>query len=156
MKRINLLFSVLTVLCFVDISCTNELDKRIQRVNYGTSFGECVGYCRKQWTVTIDSVHFTAFCNACMTPAPARKDLYLTPTKQQWDTLRSNISVSEFNTLPTVIGCPDCADGGAEWLELILSNGETHKVTFEYMNEPTALKQYIPILRKMLNRESLQ
>ena len=131
------------------ISCNTELDKRIQKVNYGTSFGECIGFCRKQLSITADSVHFTAFCDACMSPTIVRKDSLCAINKLQWDSLRSRILVNAFNVLPNVIGCPDCADGGAEWLELILNNGEKHKVTFEYYKEPTELNQYLPILRRI-------
>jgi hypothetical protein len=42
--------------------------------------------------------------------------------------------------MDTVIGCPDCADGGAEWLELGFEK-EVKRVTFEYMHEPDAYKK---------------
>ena len=48
-----------------------------------------------------------------------------------------------------IIGCPDCADGGAEWIEI--TSGETsHKVTFEYNKSPDVFKSYIEILRSKL------
>lgn len=152
MKKIILLISVI---CFFVCSCTNELDKRILKVNYGTSFGECVGFCQKQLAISSDSIHYTAICNACMTPMHARKDIYSSPTKTEWDSIRNNIPISSFWVLPEVIGCPDCADGGAEWLEIWLENGEKHKVTFEYNNEPVVLKQYLPKLRRLLNINSI-
>ena len=155
MKFIDGKYLIIGFLFLTTVSCTEELGKRIQRVNYGTSFGECVGFCRKQLSVTSDSVHFTAFCDACMTPATARKDFVSTPIKTEWDSIQNRLSTGSFFALPAVIGCPDCADGGAEWLELILINGETHKVTFEYGNEPTILKEYIPILRKLLSKNNL-
>ena len=155
MKLLNIKYLTISFLFLTSVSCTEELGKRIQRVNYGTSFGECVGFCRKQLSVTSDSVHFTAFCDACMTPATARKDFFSTPTKTEWDSIYNHLPTTSFIALPAVIGCPDCADGGAEWLELILINGESHKVTFEYGNEPTLLKEYIPVLRKLLSKNSL-
>lgn len=146
---------VLLFLVFLS-ACSNELVyNNIVRVNYGTSFGECVGFCQKQLSITSDSIHYTAFCNSCMTPMTARKDLYLTPTKEYWDSIRTNIPLNSFFNLASVIGCPDCADGGAEWLEIFLNNGKKHKVTFEYNNEPKELKQYILTLRLLLNKESL-
>lgn len=62
-----------------------------------------------------------------------------------------SLNTNGFLALPTTIGCPDCADGGAEWLEIELKNGIKHKVTFEYNNEPSLLKDYILKLREMLN-----
>jgi hypothetical protein len=56
-----------------------------------------------------------------------------------------------FVNLPKTIGCPDCADGGAEWIEIISgSGGKSQKVTFEYMNEPAKLKDLASGLRTIL------
>lgn len=151
MSNFNFKYLIISTLALSFLSCTYELDSRIAKINYGTSFGECVGFCRKQLSVNADSVHFTAFCDACTTPFLQRKDSIRKPTKVQWDSLRSIIPVNDFNKLAPVIGCPDCADGGAEWLELILTSGEKHKVTFEYNNEPTELRQYIPQLRRLMS-----
>lgn len=54
----------------------------------------------------------------------------------QWETLVKNIDYNTFRKLPAVVGCPDCADGGAEWLEVRLTDGTLHKVTYEYGIEP--------------------
>lgn len=135
-------------------SCTNELDKRIQKVSYGTSFGECVGFCRKQMSINSDSIVFTAFCDVCMTPGVVRKDYYSKTLKTTWDSIQSGLSPNSFFLVPAVSGCPDCADGGAEWLEILLINGETHKVTFEYGNEPGELKAYIPVIRKLFENNN--
>jgi len=64
----------------------------------------------------------------------------------------NSINTTSFFKLPETIGCPDCADGGAEWLEIILLNGKKHKVTFEYRNEPTQLKNQIIKLREILSK----
>ena len=58
--------------------------------------------------------------------------------------------MNSFFELPETIGCPDCADGRAEWLEIELMNGEKHKVTFEYRNEPASLNDHIIGLRGMM------
>ncbi len=151
MKANNIVILLISLLNF---SCSNELDKRIKKINYGTSFGECVGYCRKQMSVASDSVHFTAFCDACMTPSVSRKDLFSMTTKTEWDSIQNFLPLNSFFIMPTVIGCPDCADGGAEWLELILINGETHKVTFEFGKEPSVLKDYIVNIRKIFTNNN--
>ncbi len=67
-----------------------------------------------------------------------------------WNSFLTEIDVNSFFSMPETIGCPDCADGGAEWIEIKLANGEKHKVTFEYMNAPSAFKNYISGLRGLL------
>ena len=50
---------------------------------------------------------------------------------------------------PICCHCPDCADGGAEWVELGFEN-KVKRVTFEYMKEPEELKTLIPSLRELM------
>ena len=69
---------------------------------------------------------------------------------QIWDSISTEIDVDSFMAMTERIGCPDCIDGGAEWLEVELRNGDKHKVTFEYYNEPSGLGNYIPILRNLM------
>ena len=145
----NLIFLIL----ILNLACTNQLDKRITQVNYGTSFGECMGYCKHQVSFTVDSVKYSCISNGNILP---QKDFSESTSSVAWDSIRTNIATSSFFALPAVIGCPDCADGGAEWMELILNNGETHKVTFEYGNSPTIIKDYITRCRVILNKNACQ
>lgn len=119
----------------------------ISQIKYGTSFGECIGYCKRDmalnaWFVTYNCASWNAGF-----PPIVRKEVL---NVADWDAVKINISINDFFELPETIGCPDCADGGAEWLEIELTNGKMHKVTFEYNNEPALLKTYIIKLREML------
>jgi hypothetical protein len=131
------IFHILIVLTIAVLpSCTNEIYNNIARINYGTSFGECVGFCKRE--VTIISVNATFNCYSWYpTTQTVTNTLILDSTKL--DSI-SRLNTSSFFELPEVIGCPDCADGGAEWLEIELTTGETHKVTFEYYKEPDFIK----------------
>jgi len=117
------------------------------QVRYGTSFGECIGYCKQNITVIsglvvynksgwIDTVE-TIICSESL-------------ADKTWDSLTSELDIDSFMDLDERIGCPDCADGGAEWLEVELKNGDKHKVTFEYYNAPSELESYIPVLRNLM------
>lgn len=66
-----------------------------------------------------------------------------------WDSVKVNLSTNIFFDLPKRIGCQDCNNGGTEWIEIELTNGETHKVTFEYGKEPSLLKDYLIKIRKI-------
>ena len=56
-----------------------------------------------------------------------------------WAELQTLIDFLVMQDLEDVIGCPDCADGGATYIELT-QNGETKRVTFETGNPPPALE----------------
>jgi len=141
--------NILPVLILLVSSCTNEaVYKNITRLNYGTSFGECVGFCKHDVTLLANKATYT-----CYSAYPT------TQTLTKAESLRSSaldsiytLNTTTFFNLPETIGCPDCADGGAEWLEVELTNGTKHKVTFEYRNEPASLKNQILKLREVLSK----
>ena len=143
---------VLLLLVFLS-ACSNELVfNNIARVNYGTSFGECVGYCKHE--VTLSSNKATYKCSSW-------NPTVQTITKE--DSIRVSaldsickVDTTSFFDLPETIGCPDCADGGAEWLEIEMISGKTHKVTFEYHNEPALLKDQISKLRELLGKNACE
>jgi hypothetical protein len=55
--------------------------------------------------------------------------------------------------LDSIIGCPDCADGGAEWFEIV-TNDTVERVTIEYGDSLEGLNNYIDLLRSV--RHSFQ
>ena len=130
-------------------ACSNDvIYKNITQLNYGTSFGECVGYCKHE--VTIKSKAATYKCYS-WNPTEQILTKDTTINSSTLDSIGS-FNTSTFFKLPETIGCPDCADGGAEWIEIILLNGEKHRVTFEYHHEPASIKDQIIKLREILNK----
>lgn len=120
-----------------------------QEIKYGTSFGECLGYCRKSITITPSEIEFTKQgwdIDGQLPDSTFREPL----TTAEWNTLLEHIDMDDFLALDPVIGCPDCADGGAEWIEIVAEE-QTYKVTFEYMNAPAALATYIDTLRNYMD-----
>lgn len=143
-------FFLFALILLVFSSCSNEIIyNKVSRVNYGTSFGMCVGYCKHD--VSVDSIYTKLDCTSWRAELkPISK--VINTSKSTWDSLKVLVNSKEFFLLPEIVGCPDCADGGAEWLELKLANGQMHKVTFEYNREPEILKNYLGALRTLLNR----
>lgn len=70
----------------------------------------------------------------------------LSTKPSEWTAMKSLISMEEFNQLPETIGCPDCADGGAEWVQII-GPGYSKKVLFEYGSSPAGLEALLAKLR---------
>jgi hypothetical protein len=114
-------------------------------IRYGTSFNMCTGYCYRHIEITQSQIKFVANgydLEGTLPEIVCSQDI----TVAEWDALNSKVDLNSFGVLPEIIGCPDCADGGAEWIE-ISRDGETHKVTFEYGSAPNEVSSYINILR---------
>jgi hypothetical protein len=134
------------------ISCENdpeeELYGTINLIGYGTSFGECLGYCVNYMKVYEDVANLTrtGWDGSGQLPAVQCSqplELY------QYIAIRDSIIPNDFFLLENTIGCPDCADGGAEWVEIRVDTS-IHRVTFEYMNEPKELAYVVPLLRTLM------
>lgn len=136
---------VALIVVFTACSSLGEIQE-IRQINYGTSFGECVGYCKRDLSLKKGMVTFncSGWSDTIQTITHSRS-----VSDSVWNSIRVALNISEFIKLQEVIGCPDCADGGAEWLEIELNTGSKHKVTFEYNREPQTLKSCIPALRQL-------
>ena len=143
----KLIFLSLAILTMFFTCEKIEVKEEVDYLSYGTSFGECLGYCVREIVVgggavftksgwDIDGALPDSSCSMqfIMDPLPAYVD---------------KLNLEDFKSLNEVIGCPDCADGGAEWLELSI-NGDLKRVTFEFMNEPNELKLIIEDLRGLM------
>ena len=129
-------------------SCATLDQSTIKNINYGTSFGMCVGYCKHDINLTKDSINSNCSgWNNSVTP----KSETVVQSAAIWDDLKVKFNSTAFFNKKEVIGCPDCADGGAEWVEIEMSDNNKHKVTFEYQNEPEELKEFVSTLRKISN-----
>jgi hypothetical protein len=143
MKNIFLLLALLILLaCNV-----KQPNKSNPVITYGTSFGMCIGYCKKQIKINSSTIIYTANKNQPdTTPVSCNK----MPDTQLMETLQKSVDTTKFAALPAVIGCPDCADGGKEWIE-IENNGKKQKVEFEFGNPPAELKEIVAQLKPILN-----
>ncbi len=83
-----------------------------------------------------------------MTPIECNETL----TQISWDSFKKTVDLNDFFSLPEIIGCPDCADGGAEWLEIEDFSGKKYKVTFEHGNTPLEIKNAIAALREQYEK----
>lgn len=140
--KLNLII-LLSGLLWVSSCHPCEPDSQVTEVKYGTYFGECWGYCAHDLDLkegVSDSYHHW------YGGAP---DRMCSEPYDHWQSLTESIDFGEFKQLDETIGCPDCADGGAEWIE-ITNDGETYRVTFEFMNEPNTVSAYIDELRAQM------
>ncbi len=119
-------------------------------VRYGTSFGECMGYCSRSIDVFSTRVTFFASAYHPKRKFPdVRNEVAL--NKQEQEELGRLLSGTSADGLTEIIGCPDCTDGGAEWIE-ITTNGRLRRVMFEYVKPPAQLKALRNRLKSLRDR----
>jgi hypothetical protein len=102
----------------------------------GFSFGECNKNCKATVVVANNKVTYSSLKNGANAPLKECSE-NIAPAVVAGLTASVNFDV--FLNLPATIGCPDCNDGGAEWIELSMGSS-AHKVTFEYGKPPMELQ----------------
>jgi hypothetical protein len=151
------IFKILIIVISIQLlfSCEAEdniltYDSEIVSIAYGTSFGQCIGYCNRNLEITGTDIKFNASGQTVTGKLP---DIVINDiiSFEDWEKLVNTIDVLIFRNMEEVIGCPDCADGGAEWIE-ITTDEISHKIVFEYNNEPEQLETYIEKLRELLEQ----
>ena len=109
-KFLLLIFGIAT-----SFGCDSDaVNPQLDRIEYGTSFGFCVGYCTQVLEVSPTQI------NKRLIPQ-VNEDLpqkNCTDSFASFESLLEKIDLEAFSELDETIGCPDCADGGAEWIEI--------------------------------------
>ena len=123
-------------------------------IRSGTSFGMCMGYCYTEVAIASETTTLTgkSFRNKEQYPD---KQCSSNTTQDDWQALRGLINREALRRLPQTIGCPDCADGGAEWIEVEEGNS-THRVTFEYNSNVPEIGPLLNKVRESRNRQRQQ
>ena len=148
MRKLIIILS--SFLSFLFIGCSQgDIIESDYTINSGSSFGMCVENCYQELSINENK--------AVLKVRKIRGDDELkkykrSVTAQEWNDIKALIDQESFNVLPEVIGCPDCADGGAEWIE-IKSFGFVKRVTFEYGQPPAQIEELVTKLRE--TREDL-
>lgn len=151
MKKLIFLYFFISLSAF---SCekSNKEDITPQSnivIKTGSSFGMCVGFCITE--VVINSTQIAMERKAWRSNI-ANQTCQRAISTQEWQTLAKVVDFNTFKALPETIGCPDCADGGAEWIEIVYQE-QAKKVTFEYGKDVPQITNLLAEVRKL--RESL-
>lgn len=121
---------LVTILIVINGEIIRSNDK-ILSISDGLSFGFCRDYCRR--SINISSIENELIglkeANFEQDEYPPVEKRYPFPSND-WQELINLVDPESFRSLDERIGCPDCADGGAEWIEIQWTN-ENKRVTFE-------------------------
>lgn len=102
-------------------SCGNGAEAPgMQQVVSTTSFGMCVGYCSTRLEISEGAAVLTRTSRGARGAQELPDQRFTqTLTPDKWVEITRLVAAAKFDGLPPVIGCPDCADGGAESLTII-------------------------------------
>lgn len=105
----------------------------VTRVVSTTSFGMCVGYCTTELEITEGQAVLARLARggrgAPDSLPPQRFTMQLSAS--EWQDIQRLAAAADFDALPDVVGCPDCADGGAEGLAVEDAEG-AESVSLEF------------------------
>jgi len=120
----------------------------IIQIKTGTSFGECFGYCLSELNIIGTDADY--FLNSWIEDDSVYQPVAISDTVGStiWEDLNTQLNFEIFMSLDSIIGCPDCADGGAEWFE-IATNDTIKRVTIEYGDSLNGLNNLIDLLRSV-------
>ena len=104
----------------------------VQQVVSTTSFGMCMGYCATRLEISDGQAVLVRTAHGGR-GAQDLPDQRLTAALKpgEWQEIARLAATTTFEGLPAVIGCPDCADGGAESLTIVGAGG-TQTISFDH------------------------
>lgn len=112
-----------------------------------TSFGMCNGYCLTELEITPQGVVLVE--NGWGSEAPRQRSARL--SSPEWAALVRVVDRQRLEAMPAVVGCPDCADGGAESLEVVGADWRK-RVAFDFNAEMPELQPLLDQVRALRNR----
>jgi hypothetical protein len=129
----------------------------VTRVVSTTSFGMCAGFCVTRLEISRgEAVLFREARRGRgggANPAvPTQQRFSVALTQSEWQDVQRLAAATNMEALPDVVGCPDCADGGAEGLT-IEAGGRAESVSFDFganLPEAQALLERVRALRAQL------
>ena len=137
------ILNILDVVNIVDLILNPQTSIQI---NSGTSYGECWGYCVFELELDNSNALFTASGWGWY----EFPDLLLEDnlSQEMWQQIIELIDFEYFQSLDDVYGCPDCADGGAEFIEIIY-DGVAKQITFDAYTEIDGIQELTILLRDL-------
>lgn len=99
----------------------------VLRINSGIRYGFCVGYCAHEVAITSETMTYTK--SGTRVDTLPSQSCGIPTFQSDWEALVDLVDPA-FHRLDSIVGCPDCVDQGAEFIEVITSTG-SHMVTFD-------------------------
>lgn len=125
-------------------------------ISLGSNFGFCFGPCFQEMRLNKSTDEVIFEVKFRKTGGEQTSEIF--KDKLSDATLSSIAAEVDFNLIKSmdeIYGCPDCADGGSEWIEINTGSGveNVKRVTFEYGKAPKEIEKLVDLLR--LKKEEL-
>jgi len=119
----------------------------VTRVVSTTSFGMCVGYCTTRLEISEGQAVLIREARGGRGAPQGLPDQRFarTLTAAEWVEIQRLAAQADLTAVPDVVGCPDCADGGAEGLTIEGASG-SESVSLEFRAD---LPQAQPLLDRV-------
>jgi hypothetical protein len=154
MKATFIFLTLLTLIrCGEETAITAESPTDTVIIRSGTSFGMCVEYCLKDLEIDGTKATFTKSAHPAFQSRFPTRTCRQTITTAKSDDLKLLATFSEFQKVAKTLGCPDCADGGAEYVEIQVGE-QKHRVKFEYNRTIPGFENLVKELR--IQREAFK
>jgi hypothetical protein len=124
-------------------ACEKSNDKKTATITYGYSFGQANSY---QLLQLNENLFLYEHESAAF---KINKRCSKAADSDAFADIMTRVDLKKFRNLPNTIGCPDCADGGAEFVE-IKADGEIHRVTYNYGKVPEELAEIVIKLKPVM------
>ena len=150
LRHAFILLSALTLAACSDDDSPSGPSGSIATIRSTTSFGFCIGYCNTSLEITSAGMVFVEEPRTA-DPAYPTKRTTAPITAAEWQALLDAVDRPKLEALPDTIGCPDCADGGAESLQVNGSDWQ-EKITFEYNKPVDGVQSLLDRVRALRQR----
>lgn len=123
--------SILTLLLVASVGCSPTDPDSATRdvIVHGVSFNMCTGYCSSVLEIEDTTVTLTETSRDSRNFPRRIRTLHL--TAEEAAHLRQLADTAALSRVAGTHGCPDCADGGAEWIEIHVQS-TTIRTTYDY------------------------
>jgi len=154
-SKLPLFSAVALTLALAACATTAAPPANVTRVVSTTSFGMCVGYCTTRLEISEGEavlIREARGGRGASAPAPPTQRFAMLLTAGEWEEIQRLAAETNLSAVPDVVGCPDCADGGAEGLT-IETPGGAESVSLEFgadLRRAQALLERVRALRERL------
>ena len=139
----------LLIVSLVTVAYGKYETEDVRSISSGLSFGRCGGYCQQSINATLHPSQLIASKKANFDETsypPLQRQFPF--SSNQWTQLVSLLNSKVFTELDDTIGCPGCADGGIEWIQVDWIDA-TKRVTFENGRNIKGIEELTEKLQQM-------
>lgn len=145
MRTLFLFLTIISILAGCNTAKETSKTNAVLSIVHVTSFGHCRGYCIKEIHFSASSLDYKEISrDSTNFPVKATNEKF---TQTQLDELAAQIDWKKWEALDSVIGCPDCADRGAEYLIVNTEKG-SKKVMYDAYSTPEGLENILKTIRE--------